>query len=84
LGAGVESVLTLGMSGDEIKAMRNRLGLSQAKFAERFALNLETLKGWEAARFKPDQAACVLLEVIASAPDAVDQAVAPTRGVDPR
>jgi putative transcriptional regulator len=70
------------MRGSEIKALRERLGLSQAQFAERFALNLETIKGWEQKRFKPDQAACVLLSTIARSPEAVDQAVAPTRGVE--
>lgn len=70
------------MNGCEIKRLRERLGLSQAKFAEKFALNRETVKGWEQERFKPDQAALVLLSTIAHSPEAVDQAVAPTRGID--
>lgn len=70
------------MRGSEIKRLRERLGLSQSEFAEKFALALETVKRWEQGRGKPDRAACVLLSTIAHSPDAVDAAVAPTRGVN--
>jgi DNA-binding transcriptional regulator YiaG len=36
---------------------RQRTGLSQAKFAKRFQINLARLKDWEQGRFMPDTVA---------------------------
>jgi putative transcriptional regulator len=50
------------------KACRNRLGLSQGQFAERFGLHPDTYKQWERGRRKPDQAGATYLRLIAGAP----------------
>lgn len=57
------------------KAIRRKLGLSQAEFAARFLINLRTLQDWEQRRVTPDGAARVLLAVIAKEPEAVRRAL---------
>ena len=54
-----------------VRELRERLGLSQAAFAERFRINLRTLQDWEQARRVPDQVARAYLRVIERNPDAV-------------
>lgn len=54
------------------KAVRHSLGISQAEFAMRFGLELDTLQNWEQGRSRPDPAANVLLRVIARYPDVVE------------
>lgn len=60
----------------DVRALRARLGLTQPAFAARFGLPVGTVRDWKQGRAAPDQAARVLLRVIARAPDAVAQAVA--------
>jgi putative transcriptional regulator len=57
------------------RAIRLALNLTQAQFADRFGLNLTTLRQWEQGRREPDGAARVLLSVIAIAPAIVDEAI---------
>jgi len=52
----------------DIKAIRERLGLSQRQFAARFSLSERTVQQWEQKRAKPDQPARVLLRIIEHAP----------------
>jgi putative transcriptional regulator len=54
-----------------LRELCDRLGLSQATFAERFHINLRTLQDWEQARRVPDQVARAYLRVIAHNADAV-------------
>ena len=35
------------MQGDDVKRIRQSLGLSQAQFSEQFQINLHTLRQWE-------------------------------------
>jgi putative transcriptional regulator len=58
-----------------VRALRKKLGLSQAKFAARFHLPLGTIRDWEQGAHRPDRAAQVLLTVIARDPDAVARAL---------
>jgi putative transcriptional regulator len=58
-----------------VRALRRRLGLSQAEFAARFLLPLGTVRDWEQGAHRPDKAAQVLLTVIARDPDAVVRAL---------
>ncbi|MDX2143207.1 MAG: helix-turn-helix domain-containing protein [Rhodospirillaceae bacterium] len=60
----------------DVKAIRKRLDMSQREFAQAFALPLDTVRDWEAGRSGPDQAAKVLLSVIAAKPKVVQQVVA--------
>ncbi len=54
-----------------MKAIRARLGLSQAGFAARFGLSLHTLRNWEQGKRTPDPAARAYLKVIEKAPNMV-------------
>ncbi len=58
-----------------VRALRRKLGLSQAEFAARFHLPLGTIMDWEQGAHRPDKAAQVLLTVIARDPDAVARAL---------
>jgi transcriptional regulator with XRE-family HTH domain len=59
-----------------VVALRKRLGLDQRQFAERFRIDLETLKAWEQAMAVPDDIARVYLQVIERNPEAVAVALA--------
>ena len=58
-----------------IRAVRQKLGLSQSKFAARFGFTPATIRNWEQGRTQPDGPARVLLTVIAHHPEAVDDAL---------
>lgn len=58
-----------------IKALRTRIGMTQADFANRFGFPIATLRDWEQNRRKPDQSARVLLAVIDHDPDFVQSAL---------
>jgi putative transcriptional regulator len=60
----------------DVRAVRTRLKLSQAKFAARFGLDIRALQDWEQRRRNPDRATRVLLTVIDKNPKAVDCALA--------
>jgi DNA-binding transcriptional regulator YiaG len=55
----------------DIKKIREKLGVSQAEFAVRFGLELDTLQNWEQGRNQPDPAARLLLKVIELHPEVV-------------
>jgi putative transcriptional regulator len=63
----------------DVRAIRERLGLSRAAFAERFGLAVAAVRDWEQGLRRPDPAARVLLLVIARTPEAVAEAVAEAR-----
>lgn len=60
----------------DVAAIRKRLKLSQAAFAERFCLPVGTVRDWEQARRSPDRAAVVLLSIIDRNPDVVADTLA--------
>ena len=59
----------------DVRAIRQKLGLSQSKFATRFGFTPATIRNWEQGRTQPDGPARVLLAVIAHHPDAVEDAL---------
>ncbi len=59
-----------------VKALRHRLGLSQQQFADRYGFSVETIRNYEQGHRRPAGPARVLLEIIASEPDAVTRALA--------
>jgi|SRR5580700_379477 putative transcriptional regulator len=63
----------------QVRIVRRALGLSQEDFAARFHIPLGTLRDWEQARKDPDAAARAYLTVIARNPEAVSEALRPTR-----
>jgi putative transcriptional regulator len=58
-----------------VRALRQKLNLTQEEFAARFHLPLGTVRDWEQGAHRPDRAAQVLLTVIARDPDAVARAL---------
>jgi putative transcriptional regulator len=61
----------------EIRAMRERLGLTQSAFAARFGISVETVRNYEQGHRTPTGPVRVLLRVIAREPDAVVRALGP-------
>ncbi len=59
----------------DVRSVRQKLGLSQALFAERFGFAPATVRNWEQGRTQPDGPARVLLAVIAHHPEAVEDAL---------
>jgi putative transcriptional regulator len=59
----------------DAKAIRQKTGLSQAKFAKRFGFDFRTVQEWEQGRRRPERATQVLLAVIDKAPDLVERIV---------
>lgn len=62
-------------SGNDVARVRNRLGLSQNKFARLLGISENTLQNWEQGRRKPAGPAKVLLRVAARHPPAILEAV---------
>ena len=52
----------------DVKALRQRLDLSQEQFALQFNLDLDTVCNWEQGRYAPDRASANYLRVIARLP----------------
>ena len=59
----------------DIKAIRERLGLSQTEFASYFGISLRTLQQWEQGRQKPNPTALNFLKVVEREPLAVQRAL---------
>ncbi len=57
----------------DVRAIRARTGLSQANFAKRFGFSTSAVREWEQGRREPEAAARVLLLVVASKPEVVDE-----------
>ena len=60
----------------DVRALRERLGLTQADFADRFGFGLDTVRNWERRRRRPGGAARTFLKVIEREPEAVQRALA--------
>ena len=54
-----------------LRELRDRLGLSQAEFANHFQIDLRTLQGWEQGQRVPDDIARTYLRIIERNPEAV-------------
>ena len=59
-----------------VRRLRERFGLSQAKFAALMGISVGTLRNWEQGRRKPEGSARILLQVVARHPEAVLETVA--------
>lgn len=59
-----------------VRAIRERLRLSQQEFAIRFGFSLGTLRHWEQGQRRPEGPARTLLRVIDRNPRAVERALA--------
>jgi putative transcriptional regulator len=63
----------------DVRALRERLGLTRAAFSKRFGLAVAAVRDWEQGLRRPDPAARVLLLVIARSPETVAEVVAEVR-----
>jgi putative transcriptional regulator len=61
----------------DVKAIRRKLGMTQAEFAAAFGFGLDAVQNWEQGRRRPEGAARAFLKVIDREPDAVRRALAP-------
>ncbi len=53
----------------DVKAMRERVGLSQSEFARLLRVSVRTLQNWEQDRRHPTGPALALLKIVATAPE---------------
>jgi putative transcriptional regulator len=61
----------------DVKAIRNRLGMTQARFSDTFGFSLDAIKHWEGGRRTPEAPPRTLLTVIDRNPAAVLTALNP-------
>jgi len=59
----------------DVRALRSKLGLSQAEFAAQYGISQRTLQEWEQGRTRPDSAVRAYLTVIERNPQAVIEAL---------
>jgi putative transcriptional regulator len=59
----------------DVRAIRERLGMSQPEFAARFGISVKTLRNWEQGHRQPEGPARAYLTVIKNDPDAVMNAL---------
>jgi putative transcriptional regulator len=59
----------------DVKAIREKLSLTQTQFATTFHLSLATIQAWEQGQSFPDPVARTLLRVIERNPEAVKEAL---------
>jgi putative transcriptional regulator len=60
----------------DVRAIRQKLQLSQAEFARMIGVSVATLQNWEQGRRRPEGPARALLKVAAANPEAVAAALA--------
>lgn len=57
----------------DVRAVRERLGLTQEQFAWRYGLDVSAIRNWESGRRRPDPAALGYLRVIDQLPEQVSR-----------
>ncbi|MGQ8820972.1 helix-turn-helix domain-containing protein [Bibersteinia trehalosi] len=63
----------LHISADEVKAIRAKLNLSQAVFAQRLRTSTKTYQGWEQGKSTPNPQATILLRLVEQSPQVFEQ-----------
>lgn len=53
----------------DVKALREKIGLSQSEFAHMMHVSVKTLQNWEQHRRSPTGPAAALLKIVSVAPD---------------
>ncbi len=61
----------------DVKSIRKRLKMTQARFSDTFGFSLDAVKHWEGGRRTPESSARAFLTVIARNPEAVIEALHP-------
>ena len=57
----------------DVKAIRERLNMTQKEFALRYGFPLDTIQNWEQGRRQPEGAARLFLKLIEAEPDTVER-----------
>lgn len=57
----------------DVRAIRARLNITQEQFARRYGFSLDTLRHWEQGRRQPEGPARILLKIIESKPELVEE-----------
>ena len=57
------------VAAPDVKAVRERTGLSQSEFASLMRVSVKTLQNWEQHRRNPTGPAAALLKIVLSAPE---------------
>jgi putative transcriptional regulator len=60
----------------DVRSIRVRTGLSQARFAARYGFTVYAVRDWEQGRRQPERAARLFLKVLDREPAAVERALA--------
>ncbi|MBV9539296.1 MAG: helix-turn-helix domain-containing protein [Acidisphaera sp.] len=79
--AGIAAAHIEPVQATDVRALRERLGLTREQFAARYGLEVETVRNWELGRREPDGTARSYLRAIANDPERVEEAYAPTPGL---
>jgi len=66
---------TPALRGDDVRAIRYKLGQSQSEFATMIGISVPTLQSWEDGKRLPDGPALALLRVTAKNPKIVAKAL---------
>ena len=64
----------------DVKAIRERLHMSQQEFAIRYGFPIGTLRNWEQGRRQPEGAARLLLTIIDRRPEVVESIIQESAG----
>ncbi len=59
----------------DVKVIRGRLGMSQARFSAAYGFSIDAIRNWEQGRRTPDPSARALLTVIEKEPETVQRAL---------
>jgi len=65
------------LPAEDVKSIRKRLKMTQARFSDTFGFSLDAVKHWEGGRRTPESSARAFLTVIARNPGAVIAALYP-------
>ena len=72
-GSSVRTSVYVILTRAEIKRIRASVKMSQTVFARKFQLSVDTVKGWEQGKRKPDAAAANYLRMIQADPEYVQR-----------
>ncbi|QBF31562.1 DNA-binding transcriptional regulator [Thalassococcus sp. S3] len=73
--APLEPVVRFEVPMVDVRALRERLGMTQKRFSEHFGFALAAVRNWEQRRRLPDRSARILLRVIAEDPQRVEKII---------
>jgi putative transcriptional regulator len=75
-GEDIEGFVVHVPGGVDVRAIRKKLGLTRAEFADRFGFSPDAVKEWEIGGRTPSRSARVLLQIVEREPEAVLRALA--------